>query len=343
MKKYLIILMLFSQVSRAQIKTISGSALPTTELESRIKRAMDSLHVTGMSLAVINNGKIVFNKGFGYADLSTRKVVTPSTFFEAASMSKPVFAAYVLKLAKAGKLDLDRPLFNYLPYPDIDDDRYKAITARMVLSHTSGLPNWRETEKMKLAFAPGTRFSYSGEGYLYLAKVIAHLKGRTLKDLDADFQQEIAIPFKLKDFHFVISPQAAKEQATGYQDGKAVKDERDRSSFDPAGGMYATSSNYATFLIALMNRRSAYRELFRPVISLAENDVIRRYFSVKAWTMGLGVIEVGGTENYWHGGNNLGYTNSMMIDPAKKFGYVFLTNADQCHGLKKVIEEILWR
>jgi CubicO group peptidase (beta-lactamase class C family) len=344
MKKYLLIaIVLISQFHFAQMKNFSGNTVSTKDFEIHIQHAMDSLHVSGMSVAVINKGKIVYSKSFGWADIQQKKKVDVSTFFEAASLSKPVFTFFVLKLAKEGKLNIDRPLFEYLPNENITDERYKKITARMVLSHTTGLPNWSETEKIQLESEPGKKFSYSGEAFMYLAKVVAKLNNTSLKNLDNIFQQEVAQPLQLKDFHFVISPKAEQNLAHGYQKNLPVQDERDRSSFDPAGGMYANTQNYGQFLISLMNRHKQYSEMFKPVIELEKDNPIAQYFGVSSWTLGMAFIKINNSKNFWHGGNNLGYTSSFMINPDKKFGYVYFTNEDQCNGMKKVIENLLWK
>ncbi|MGG7468810.1 serine hydrolase domain-containing protein [Chryseobacterium arthrosphaerae] len=344
MTKYvLLVLVLISRISFGQIKTFNGKQLNDAEFQGKIKKAMDSLQVQGMSIAIINNGKIVFNKGFGVANTLSKKKVTPSTFFEAASLSKPVFALFVLQLAKEGRLDLNRPLFEYLPADNIEDERYKKITAKMVLSHTTGLPNWSETGKMQLQSEPGKQFSYSGEAYVYLGRVIAKLSNTSFKNLDAVFQNKVAKELKLNDFHFVITPEVEKNLADGYQKKHFVKDERDRSSFDPAGGLLANTRNYSEFLIHLMNKKLNFSEMFEPVVALDQDSLIREYFGVDSWTLGMAVIKLNGKLNYWHGGNNLGYTSSFMIDPDKKFGYVYFTNEDQCNGMKKVVENILWK
>jgi CubicO group peptidase (beta-lactamase class C family) len=344
MRTYLpFIFLLTSYAGFSQIKTFNGKPLKEAEFRKKITAAMDSLQVQGMSIAVINNGKIVFNEGFGVANIQSRKKISQSTFFEAASLSKPVFAFFVLKLAKEGKLDIDKPLVDYLAADNINDDRYKKITARMVLSHTTGLPNWSEGEKMQLESDPGTQFSYSGEAYVYLAKVVAKLSNTSLKDVDPVFQNEVAKELKLKDLHFVLTPGAEKNMADGYQKMQLVKDDRDRHAFDPAGGLFANTGNYSDFLIYLMNNKMRFSEMFEPVIALDENSPIKAYFGVDSWTLGMAVIKLNGTLNYWHGGNNLGYTSSFMIAPDKKFGYVYFTNEDQCNGMKKIIENILWK
>lgn len=117
--------------------------------------------------------------------------VDDQSIFEAASMSKTVFTYFVLKMVDKKLLDLDTPLYRYFPYKDIEkNERYKLITAWMVLSHTTGFPNWRYFDKrdenrykygeLYLKFTPGTEFAYSREGYRYLSLVIAHLNGLSI-------------------------------------------------------------------------------------------------------------------------------------------------------------------
>ena len=101
-------------------------------------------YVPGLSIAVIRNGKLAWNHGFGVKNAETKEPVTEDIVFEAASLSKPVFAYAVLKLVDSGKLELDTPLVKYLNRPYIEnDDRVNLITARRVLTHTTGFPNWR--------------------------------------------------------------------------------------------------------------------------------------------------------------------------------------------------------
>jgi HEAT repeat protein len=118
---------------------ISAIAKLTPEL-------MEELKVPGVSISVISDKNIFYSKSFGIADANTKMQVDEKTMFEACSMSKPVFAYLVLKLVEQDKLDLNKPLYDYLPEKfTCEDEEYpKQITARMILSHTSGLPNWRK-------------------------------------------------------------------------------------------------------------------------------------------------------------------------------------------------------
>src|SRR5882724_2726445 len=120
-------------------------------LKKDIPELMKKADVPGMSVALIHDGKLVYNAVFGVTNAATQKPVTSETVFEAASLSKPVFAYGVLKLVDEGKLNLDTPLNKYLGnnYDVVDDPRINLITARRVLSHTSGFPNWRDNDHTK--------------------------------------------------------------------------------------------------------------------------------------------------------------------------------------------------
>jgi CubicO group peptidase (beta-lactamase class C family) len=138
---------------------------------------MDSRLIPGLSLAFVNEGRISHRAAYGLADASSGRAVTHDTVFEAGSLSKPVFAYAALKCCEAGVLNLDTQLADYLKVPYLEDDpRHRTITARHVLSHTTGFPNWRRKKPLKTHFRPGERHSYSSEGYVYLQHVLSHLR-----------------------------------------------------------------------------------------------------------------------------------------------------------------------
>src|SRR5690606_35723655 len=116
------------------------------------------------------------------------------TLFEAPSPSKPVFAYFDLGLARQRVFDLDHALSTYWTHPELRaDPGHERITARMLLTHTSGLPNWRaETGgKLALSFEPGTAFQYSGEGYEYLRGAIQKQLGLDDAALQALFDEQV--------------------------------------------------------------------------------------------------------------------------------------------------------
>jgi len=122
----------------------------------RDRRRTADIAVPALALAVVENGVILRVIAGGVRDATTREPVTERTVFEAASLSKPVFAYAVLQLADAGVLLLDEPLARHVPDCIPDDPRAAAITARHVLAHVTGLPNWRsERRPLRTYFAPG--------------------------------------------------------------------------------------------------------------------------------------------------------------------------------------------
>jgi len=147
-------------------------------LENRILASMDKHSVPGLSMTLIESGDIAWSKGFGVSSSESGDAVTPETVFEAASISKPVFAYAALSLHESGAIDLDAPLDGYLSEPFLEGDpRLSLITMRRVLCHTTGFQNWRRENPLKIHFEPGERFSYSGEGYMYLQRVVEEMTG----------------------------------------------------------------------------------------------------------------------------------------------------------------------
>ena len=145
---------------------------------------MKAACVPGLSAVLVRRGKIAWSHAEGVVKTGTSQPVDQDTLFEAASVSKAVFSYIALQLSDAGKLDLNRPLADYLrPAYLPDDPPLAAITARHALTHTSGLPNWGEDSKpetFRLQFTPGAHFSYSGEGIFWLQLVVEHIAGEGL-------------------------------------------------------------------------------------------------------------------------------------------------------------------
>src|SRR4030095_8510889 len=150
------------------------------DLEQRLPAVLaQATTVPGVSMALVADAKLLWRGAVGVKDFASRAPVEHDTIFEAGSVSKTVFAYAVLKLCERGVLNLDTPLTKYTSQRFLEGDpRLDLITARHVLSHTSGFPNFRsEKEPLKIYFTPGEKWSYSGEGYCYLQSVVTHLMG----------------------------------------------------------------------------------------------------------------------------------------------------------------------
>ena len=136
-----------------------------SDLESFVPELMERAEVPGLSIAIIRDAEIILHGAYGVRNINTKEAVNDSTIFQAASLSKTLFAYAVLRMVEKGELDLDTPLSDYFGAAYINnDDRVHQITARTVLSHTTGFPNWRQPRDgdLKMHFSPGEKFSYSG-------------------------------------------------------------------------------------------------------------------------------------------------------------------------------------
>ncbi len=315
-----------------------------------LREQMDSLQLPALSIAIINHGKIAYHRTLGVADINTGVRVNDQSVFEAASLSKPVFAYWVMKMAEKGKLDLDKPLYQYLPFPEIShDERYKLITARMVLNHTTGFPNWRWYDRadsalhikdndMYIRSSPGT-FGYSGEGYHYLGNVVAHLNGLTLKNLDSLFQKEVAAPLGMKHSYYNWNDYIGQHKPKGYKDGKffdkawpAASPYEDSTIFGAAATLHTDAVSYANFLIALMKHKGLKKETFQEMLkqqSKVSPEEAIMWGEIAGWSLGFAVEPTDHGIRYSHGGDNGGFQAGCMFYREPEYGYVFFTNCDR--------------
>jgi CubicO group peptidase (beta-lactamase class C family) len=166
----------------AGARCLDGNAswIPADDLLSELPRLMAIAGVPGAAIAVVDGGKLAWSGSFGVKNVLTRDPVGEDTLFEAASMTKPVFAWVVMRLVDEGRLDLDTPLVAWRRPPNAGNDpNLERITARHVLAHSSGLPNWA-SEPLVTGSVPGSAYTYSGEGMVWLQLVIETITGMGL-------------------------------------------------------------------------------------------------------------------------------------------------------------------
>src|SRR5215217_7178172 len=184
-------------ISRRSFVAASGLAIasralpPATRvahediIPADIERWMRLANVPGLALAEVRGSRVeVRGWGLRKADDPASKV-EGDTVFEAASLTKQTFAYLVHRLAMDGVLDLDHPVSEYLALPNADDARARTITPRMLLGHAGGWRNWRfnATQTLVSDFDPGTKWSYSGEGYFFLQRVVEARTGQPVARL----------------------------------------------------------------------------------------------------------------------------------------------------------------
>jgi CubicO group peptidase (beta-lactamase class C family) len=174
---------------------LDSRKISPSEIDAAVVQLMERAHVTGVGIAVLNDGKVVYLKAYGVRDKEKHLPLTPDSVMTAASLTKPAFATMVMRLVDERIIELDKPVYEYLPkplpeydaYKDLaDDHRYKQITMRMLLDHTSGFPNWRwliDDKKLRIYFTPGSRFAYSGEGIDLAQMVVETVTKKSISEL----------------------------------------------------------------------------------------------------------------------------------------------------------------
>ena len=256
------------------------------DLDRFVQAYLEYFKIPGISIAVIKDFQVVYSRGFGVKNAATGEPVGDDTVFEAASMTKPVFAYTVLRLVDRGVLDLDTPLYTYLPYEDIThDDRYKLITARMVLTHRTGFPNWR-TGKLDIKFTPGTKVSYSGEGFVYLGKVV-----------EQPHRQETGQPVPRGGIRAPGDrerlPHLEREHgalsATGHGGYRPLAKGKP-SAPNTAASLHVNAGNYARFLIAVLRGQGlsgpTAKEMLRPQVKIPDDTS-----GNSSWGLGIAIEE----------------------------------------------------
>lgn len=316
------------------ISTIKGHEVSPTDLDNFIQNQIDSLKVAGLSVAIIRDNKIVYNNAFGFKSLTTKEKCTPETLFEACSLSKPVFAYFVMLQVKKGIIDLDKPLYEYLPNDDLaDDGRYKTITARMALCHASGLPNWRENTngQLKILFQPGAEFGYSGEGYQYLKDVLSHLLKVDDRGLDKLIQNDVVAPLGIDFMKFTWEDTYSSKKAFGHRNGvptdngPVLLNDRD-DTFGAGYSLHTTSSDYAKFLIGMMEPHLQQRKFVDEAL-VSQNGMPNEAGELHR-SMAFPIKKVGERLRYYHSGNNGDFRAYCHFYKEKGYGIVMLSNSD---------------
>lgn len=186
----------------------SAYAQPNLDVDDFIATLVREFNLPGAGVAFVEDSSLAWHKSFGVTNVSTEQPVTQTTLFQAASLSKPIFAYVVLKAIENGELGLDdRLVEHYRPQDLIKDAFSEQVTVRDALQHTSGLPNWRPDgdgpQPLKLNYMPGTDSSYSGEAYHWLQRVMENITG---EGLDVFMRKRLFEPAGFPDMQMLWSP-----------------------------------------------------------------------------------------------------------------------------------------
>jgi CubicO group peptidase (beta-lactamase class C family) len=348
------------------IQRLDGSTITPTEIDRTVQKLMQAAEVPGVAIAMFDGPRITYLKAYGVRDKDHNLPLTVDSVFSGASFTKSAFAYMVMQLAGERKLDLDKPVNDYLPkpiaaydrYTDLaGDPRYKRITARMLLSHTAGFPNWRVFEddrKLKIHFEPGERFAYSGEGIDLLQLVVETVTKRPLDEL---MQERVFGPLGMTRSSMVWQPQFESDYANGFDEyGRSLGPQK-RKHADAAGSLLTTAGDFARLVQAVMLGTGLTRQAHEQMLSAQIPIVSRHEFPSLAYEptdankgillsygLGWGLYSTAryGRAFFKEGHDDAWRNYAVCFDKAQK-GIVIMTNSGNGEGIYRDLLETLLR
>jgi CubicO group peptidase (beta-lactamase class C family) len=326
------------------------------DLDVVLQEIMTRWDIPGLAVGIVEGEEIVYAKGFGVQSLETQAPVTLDSVFCVQSVSKCLVATAVMQMVERGKLDLDTPLVQYLPYFHMDDERYRQITIRQALSHTSGMPDLEEAEYValvtrpefddgaaerfvrglsdrKLIANPGERFSYSNIAYNVLGDLLAKVSAKSFESV---MREQILIPsgmpnstFMLKDIPTNLlalphlrSPEMRINSIYPYHRADA-----------PASSLHTTVVDLCHWGITALNRGSyrglsilpsaGYDLMWKPVARRGSPPSIFEEMGL-GWTLG----HFKDVKTVSHGGGGFGWTAFLLILPGENSAAIILCNEE---------------
>ncbi|MGH9312614.1 MAG: serine hydrolase domain-containing protein [Vicinamibacterales bacterium] len=343
------------------IRGFDGKPVSSARIDREAQRMMARAKVQGLAMAVIDDGKVVFVRSWGRRNVEKNLLLQTDTIMYGASLTKLAFAYMVMQLVDKGRLDLDRSIADYLPkplpeYPFYlalkDDDRWRKLTPRILLSHTSGLANFafmEPDEKMRFHFDPGSRYAYSGEGFILLQFVLETGLGLKVGD---EMQRRVFDRFGMTRTSMMWRADFAENLADGYGiDGSfEVHDQRSRPR--AAGSMDTTIADFAKFLAGFsrgegLSARSR-AEMIKPQIAITTPSQFPTLAEATSPAMkairlsaGLGVITFEGPfgHAFFKGGHNNTTGNQAICVEKGRRCVLFLSNDVRAETLYQRLTE----
>jgi CubicO group peptidase (beta-lactamase class C family) len=365
---YILFFVLSSTSAAQSIQRLDNSKISFSQADDTIRSLMKAGNVTGLAISIFNNNHRVYEKTFGHKRSDTKEPIKNTTNIYGASLSKSVFAVMVMKLVEEGVLDLDKPLQEYLPkpiyeyapvmkwhdnYSDLKNDTlYKKITARMCLDHTSGFPNWRWFEpdqKLRVNFTPGSKFSYSGEGLVYLQVVLEKMLGKSLEEL---MKEKVFKPAGMTRSSYKWQKEFEDDYCLGHDaNGKPYEKDKDNDARS-ASTLETTLDDLTKFVEAVLNNRilksSTTKQMFTPQIRIRSSQ--QQQFGPNSWRdtsandaialsygLGWGFLKSPYGIGAFKEGHGDGFQHYLIIFPKKGTGILIMTNSDNGESIFKYL------
>ena len=324
---------------------------------------MQAANVSGVAVSVFNNNKPVFSKTFGLANVQKNEPLRQTSIMYGASFAKMVFASIAMQYVHEKVLNLDKPLVEYLNKPLVDykingwkrgyqdlrtDDRYKKITSRMCLTHTTGFPNWRWFEadkKLKIKFEPGSKYSYSGEGLYLLQFVIEQITG---KDYETISQERIFKPLAMLNTSQVWQKRFDENICYGHNDKGEAYELMKWKEASAGGSMSTTLADFTKFYTALMAGKiltnQSFTEMTRTQVRIKSRSQFGPLSKVDStdndnielgYGLGVGVFKTPYGKAFFKEGHDDGWGHYSVCFPAQKTAIIIMTNNDNGESVFK--------
>ena len=301
--------------------------------DQEIPQLLSDYNVSSVSIGHIEAGQVAFVHAYGLQAPGIS--ATNKTLYNIASLSKPLSAEVVLRLASQGRVTLDEPMYRYWTDPDIaNDERRKLLTPRLAMSHQTGFPNWRRQTGHVLTFrhAPGEVYGYSGEGYEYLARFA---EKKTNTDFETLAQDLVLGPIAMTETAYTRRP--------WFEDRIAVPTDGQGQALEPeiadhwiaSDMIYTTASDYSKFMLSVMRGEGFTKAIAseRSRVQAVEGKVLcsapKPAGCPEEAGFGLGweIIKLGGDTYMTHNGSDEGIATFVYINLTRHTGTVILTNS----------------
>ena len=323
---------------------LDGEKYDKTVIKEQLTQYMEYFEIPGVSLAIIKNGEVKDTLTLGKANAYAGTALDNKSLFEAASISKPIFAFAVMRLVEKGIIDLDEPLYKTLVHPDVaEDPNMKLITARHVLNHTTGFPNWpggNTNNKLSINFTPGTSYGYSGAGFEYLKDVVVI---KTNKDISSILKEEVLDVFNMKNTYFEENDYLKEHKVHGHLDGNPTR--RDfMESAEVSSSMHINAAELAKYFIGIRNREGLQPETYDAFLEFDTRTYSEWEDKIgwKSWFgLGMGIQETPLGKIFGHSGNNGDFTCIATYFEKQDVGFVLMTNSNKGGILFEPVQRML--
>ena len=329
------------------------NAIGENNVPQHILKRMHSTKVQGMGIAVVDNGRIAWSKGYGLKDATSPDSVTVNTLFQCASIGKVITALAAMKLVEQGKIGLDQDINQKLKSWKLPENSFtesKKVTLRMLLSHSAGLddgygfegyypgskiptltemlsarPPANNKKQLEVKTVPGAQERYSGGGYLIIQQLIEDISGTTFADY---VQKQFFGPLQMEQTTYTHYPDTELKMdiARGHEDNGKIDPKRKYNLYPEmaAAGPWTTPTDLAKLIVAIYQAGKGENK------TLPGPELITQMLTPQLNAMGLGLNLKGADQvlGYWHAGNNAGYTGMLFAITSTGQGAVVLTNSN---------------